>query len=93
MKKLPAIDNLFEGDKEIILNICDKLMQETATMKDLSTVVRIAQQNHNAFDTFSLSLLLRLAEGDFRGDNILDSYEYLRGNIYTAFDLPETWCE
>jgi hypothetical protein len=92
-KTIPAIDNLFEGQKEEVLAVLEKITNSTATKSDLSTLMKIAQQNHRAFTTFQLSLLIRLAEIEFRGTNLLDSNEYIKENAFAAFDLRRQFLE
>lgn len=79
------INNLLDGDESKIFLIFERAKDSRLTTSDINELFRITQQNCNAFSSFQLSLILRIAEVLHRGDPLQESSEYIRGNISGAY--------
>lgn len=88
MTNSSKLDNLLEGDKEILLELFSKVSEHVATYHDLSEIMRIVQQNVRVFDAFDLALIIRIAEFQFKDpENI--HYWYIKDNLRSVFGIMQ----
>jgi hypothetical protein len=86
MSNLNKLDMLAEGDKEVILEVYTKLRDGVATYHDLGEVMRVAQQNVRVFEAFDLTLILRIAEYQFKHSSNIE-HGYIKDNLVSAFGI------